>query len=92
MLLQVYRALRIHYPLVFDLDDDEEIAKMEEEFADASASGGVIRYVVGCVDGIAIRIHCPARKDSAKAAAFYNRNEFYSMNCQALCDAKMLFR
>eukprot|EP00658_Telonema_sp_P-2_P031779 TRINITY_DN2370_c0_g1_i7.p1 TRINITY_DN2370_c0_g1~~TRINITY_DN2370_c0_g1_i7.p1 ORF type:complete len:322 (+),score=56.82 TRINITY_DN2370_c0_g1_i7:161-1126(+) len=92
IMMRVYEAMRKHYPLRFDLDNDKELARMEREFADASASKGVLRGVVGALDGIAIRIPCPTRKDSAKSAAFYNRKEFYAMNCQAICDAKLRFR
>eukprot|EP00658_Telonema_sp_P-2_P045306 TRINITY_DN3323_c0_g2_i1.p1 TRINITY_DN3323_c0_g2~~TRINITY_DN3323_c0_g2_i1.p1 ORF type:complete len:247 (+),score=51.01 TRINITY_DN3323_c0_g2_i1:238-978(+) len=92
MLMKVWRAMRKHYPLQFDLEDDEMLEELERGFAGLSRTQGAVRGVVGALDGLAIRINCPTRRDTAKAASFKNRKGFFSMNCQAICDAKLRFR
>lgn len=89
---QVYKAMNKHFPLVFPLEDEDALTEMEREFAALSRSDGIVRGCVGALDGLAIRINCPSRTDSAKAASFMNRKKFYSMNCQAICDARLRFR
>ena len=89
---QVYKAMNKHFPLVFPLEDEDALTEMEREFAALSRSDGIVRGCVGALDGLPIRINCPSRTDSAKAASFMNRKKFYSMNCQAICDARLRFR
>jgi hypothetical protein len=84
--------MRKHFPLRYDLEDDAMLKQIEQEFAELSHSRGVVRNCVGCLDGLAIRIKCPSKVESVKAAAHLNRKKFYSLNCQAICDAQKRFR
>ena len=91
-ILQVSTSLCKHYPLEFNLADPAMLQEMEQSFADRSKSKGVMRGCVGALDGIAIRINCPSRRDDIKAASYFNRKGFYSVNCQAICDGNLIFR
>jgi len=80
-----------HYPMVFDPSDQAQMAKLEQEWAELSATGGAVRGCVGCVDGIAIRIKCPSRKETSNPLDFRNRKHFYALNGQAMCNANLEF-
>lgn len=46
------------------------------------------QYVVGAVDGVQIKIQAPSKLESAKTKKFFCRKQFYSLNVQAICDAR----
>eukprot|EP00656_Telonema_subtile_P009139 TRINITY_DN14283_c0_g1_i2.p1 TRINITY_DN14283_c0_g1~~TRINITY_DN14283_c0_g1_i2.p1 ORF type:complete len:294 (-),score=48.53 TRINITY_DN14283_c0_g1_i2:6-887(-) len=91
-IMEVWAAMRKHHPLQFDIDDDRMLLQLEQEFAEKSASGGFVRNCVGCIDGLAIRVNCPSKSECKNPAAHLNRKGFYSVNCQAMCDAQKRFR
>lgn len=66
--------------------------ELSRGFLNISAAQGAIRNVVGCIDGIAIRIACPRASDCDDPVHYMNRKGFYSVNCQAICDATGKFR
>lgn len=49
------------------------------------------QYCVGAVDGIQIKIQAPRQTESAKTKNFFCRKQFYSLNVQAVCDARARF-
>ena len=46
---------------------------------------------VGAIDGIAIEITKPCPWDTIFPKQFMNRKGFFSINCQAICDANLRF-
>ncbi len=52
---------------------------------------GALVVCVGAIDGIAIEIFKPTPWDTFFPKQFMNRKVFFSINCQAICDANLRF-
>lgn len=81
-----------HFPLNFDLEDEALMQDLAAGFERISTSRSAITGVVGAIDGIAIRIPCLSLRDCDDPIHYLNRKEFFSINCQAICDADLKFR
>ena len=90
--MKVNAAMLKHFPLEFHLDDPEMMAHLADGFDQISTSEGAITNVVGCIDGLAIRIPCPSPSECPDPLHYFNRKQFFSVNCQAICDADLKFR
>lgn len=71
------------------LKNEEGLRKLSEGFH--LKSKGTMRGCVGAIDGIAIQIIKPSAWDTIQPQTFKNRKKFYSINCQAICDADLRF-
>ena len=80
------------FPMEFDISNPEMMGELEFGFASISASKGAIRNVVGCLDGLAIKIWCPSVADAPDTSHYMNRHVFCAVNCQATCDSDLMFR
>ncbi len=54
-------------------------------------NSGALVGCVGAIDGIAIEIFKPTPWDTFFPKQFMNRKGFFSINCQAICDANLRF-
>ena len=90
--MKVTDASTKHFPLNFNLNDEDLMKQPSAEFLEISAAQGAIRDVVGCIDGIAVRIKCPRLSECEDPAHYFNRKGFYAIKCQAICDANLKFR
>lgn len=72
------------------LGNKEAIAKLKEmSLAFSLDSNGYFIGCIGAIDGIAIRITCPANvKDPGN---YFCRKNFYAINVQAICDKEKRF-
>ena len=56
-----------------------------------SLSKETMQGCVGAIDGIAIEISKPTPFDTLYPIQFRNRKQFFSINCQAMCDSELRF-
>ena len=56
-----------------------------------SLNGSTMAGCIGAIDGIAIEIMKPSPWDSPYPKQYMNRKHFFSINCQAICDADLRF-
>jgi len=63
------------------------------EFAQqfSEKSGGAFYGTFGSLDGIAVRITCPRRKEVPDPGNYYCRKGFYALNVQAICHKNKRF-
>jgi len=54
-------------------------------------TGGVLYGCFGALDGVAVKIQCPRRKDVPDPGNYYCRKGYYALNVQAICDKKKRF-
>jgi len=65
--------------------DEEALNRVAEGFS--SDSGGVFRKCIGALDGLAVKIKCPATSDLIRDPGnYFCRKGFYALNVQAICD------
>lgn len=89
---EVARAINKHPALEIKCDNDR--ASLETRAADfqSLSTHKLFEYCTGAIDGLAIRIRAPSKKEVQNQLRFYNGNKkFYSLNLQGVCDAKKRF-
>ena len=65
--------------------DEEALNRVAEGFS--SDSGGIFRKCIGALDGLAVKIKCPATSDLIRDPGnYFCRKGFYALNVQAICD------
>lgn len=69
--------------------DDEFLRRMSAGFEAARPLNPLAQHCVGCLDGLAVKIERP--KNVSSERSYRNRKNFYSVNVQAICDAKRRF-
>ena len=68
-----------------NLDALGKLKEISEYFA--IDSDGAFSGCIGAIDGIAIRIRCPTKKDGVHDPGnYFCRKNFYALNVQAICD------
>lgn len=83
-------AINIVVPLPgLPCSDEERLEKLSNGFR--KLNGDTMRGCVGAIDGIAIEIIKPSAWDAVYPVRFRNRKGFFSINCQAICDADLRF-
>ena len=70
-------------------ETEEERAKVAAGFA--AYSNGALRGCLSSLDGLAVQIHEPTKKDTPNPAGFKNRKGFFAILVQAMCDSDRLF-
>ena len=73
----------------FKEDDETWLAEKVELFQKACISNPLGRKCVGALDGLAIEIERPTKDFQPKQ--YLNQKEFYTICCQAICDAQNQF-
>lgn len=77
------------YPTPWKMSDENECKKNAAAFQNRSSVPGTFSGCVGAIDGIGIKILAP--RDKVNPGAYYSRKNYYSINCQAVCDASRRF-
>ena len=79
------------FPLVGYLQDNQwnELGAIADNFS--QGSDGVFVKVAGALDGLAVRIRCPATSEVSDPDNYYCRKGFYALNVQAICNKSKKF-
>jgi hypothetical protein len=83
-------AIDAALPLSFNITSDTEMTASEQGFA--SLTNGVLRGIVGALDGLAVKIRKPTINDVPNPMDYWNRKGFFAVNVQAICDSNRVFR
>ena len=74
-------------------DNPTMLAEIEGGFHEISKlDDGLMGGWVGAVDGISIRIRRPNRNEDDRPRRYFNRKQFFALNCQAIVDSRKRFR
>ena len=79
--------MRIEFPF----DDDDKLKTIADGFQESTSNHPALYGCVGALDGYAVRIRRPSLHEVANPLDYVNRKGFFSLNMQAICDAKCRF-
>lgn len=75
--------------LSFPIDDDAELERLSEEFAEMS--NGHFRFCVGAMDGLILRSRCPYESEVQFPKSYVNRKGCFGVLCLAVADLRGRF-
>lgn len=89
---EVVAAINAHPALAIHcLNDSDSLASRAKSFK-ALGTQKLFHYCTGALDGLAIRIQAPSKKETANQTRFFNGNKkFFALNMQGVCDAQRRF-
>ena len=71
------------------LDNDESMLSNTRDFANTGCHEGILKGVIGSLDGWLVKIRCPMKRDNIEdTSSFYCRKGFHSINVQAIVSQK----
>ena len=88
---RVTSAIHEHLYFTSDLETEEGRERLSRSFSEALPRNPLACFVLGAVDGLAVRIRGPWARETDAPADFYGRKGFFSLNVQAVCDGACRF-
>lgn len=86
----VVSSFQFNLPVQLEEKKWGELKLVSEKFA--AKTGGLFWGAIGALDGLAIRIKCPTKKDGINDPGnYFCRKGFYALNVQAICDRDKRF-
>ena len=81
------------FPLHFLLADTNEVGLNNIACGFARFTQGILRKIIGVIDGLVIQIHCPSPTCDgiADVGNYFCQKGFYALNVQAICDSYKQF-
>ena len=71
------------------IKDPGELEKMSRIVH--NRNGGTLDGCIGALDGMAVKITKPSKKDASNALSYLNRKGYFSINLQAIADGNRKF-
>jgi len=88
---RVTSAIHEHLDFTSNLETEEGRERLSRSFSEALPRNPLACFVLGAVDGLAVRIRGPWARETDAPAYFYGRKGFFSLNVKAVCDGACRF-
>ena len=88
---EVIKAINRAYQFDYDIENVEQMKSIAEGFKQKSTMG-VFDKCCGAIDGWAPILQRPSKREVENRHKLYSRKQYYTINVQAICDARRYFR